>query len=181
MSRLMPVFAVALLFAAPIVARAGDDEKPVQDADVPKAAVDALQKKYAGAKVSAWVKEEEDKVTTYEAKFEVTTKDKDGKESTRKLEAILTAEGKILEEEETIAAAALPDAVKKGLADSKYAKAEVKHAVKLVKDEKADDPAYELSVVLDSKKVDLTLDKAGKILEEEGDEADEKAPEPAMK
>ena len=180
MRRLLPVLAAAVLFALPALARAEDDAKPVKEADVPKAVVDALQKKYPGAKVSSWATEEEDKKLTYEAKLQVAGKDKDGKDTTRKLEVSLSPDGKIVSEEERISADAVPDAVKKGLADSKYAKGTVKHWDRLVENEKADEPKYEVRVELDGKKVDVTLDKAGKILEEEEAE-DEKAAEPAMK
>ena len=180
MRRLLPVLAAALLLAIPALARAEDDAKPVKEADVPKAVVDALQKKYPGAKVSSWATEEEDKKLTYEAKLEVAAKDKAGKDTTRKLEVTLSVEGKILAEEERISVDTLPDAVKKALADSKYGKGKVAHADRLIEEEKADEAKYELSIELDGKKYDVTFDKAGNIKEEEGAE-DAKPEEPAMK
>ena len=180
MRHLLPLVAAGLLLLVPALARAEDDEKPVKEADVPKAAVDAVQKKYPGSKVTAWTREEENKVTTYEAKVEATSKGKDGKDTTRKVEVTLSVEGKILAEEEEIAQDALPDAVKKALAASKYAKAKVTHVARIVHEEKADDASYEVTVLLDGKKVDVTFDKAGKITEEEADE-DAKPEEPPMK
>ena len=179
MRRLLPALVATLLLSVPALARADDDEKPVNEKDVPKAVVEALQKKYVGAKVTAWMSEEEDKALHYEAKIEVATRDKDGKESMRKMEVVLSSEGKILEEEEKISTEALPDSVKKGLADSKFAKGTVTHVARIVKNEKTDDPTYEIALVLDKQKVEVTFDKAGKVLEEEG--AEEANPvEPAM-
>jgi hypothetical protein len=119
----LALFAVA----APGVARAapGDDEKPVKDSEVPKAVRDSVEKKYPKCTVKKWESETNEGKTVYEAGIEVAGKDKDGKATTRKIDVGVSAEGKIFAEEERIAQAALPEAVQKAWADSKYAKAKV--------------------------------------------------------
>ena len=179
MRRFLPVLIASLLFVIPSVARAGDEEKPAKQDEVPKAVSDALVKKFPGAKPSGWEKEGEGKDAHWEAKVEITTKGKDGKETTRSLEVAISVEGKILEEEEIVAAESMPDAVKKAIADSKYAKATVKRVTRVTKEEKADEATYEVAFVMGEKTVEATFDKAGKLLEEEG--AEEAKPEqPAM-
>jgi hypothetical protein len=148
----------AFAFAAP-VARA--QEVKVEEKDVPKAVLEAVRKKYPKAKMTGFEKETDKKdksKVTYEVDIE------DGK---RKIDIDLTPEGKILAEEETIDPEALPEKVKKGLAGSKYATWTVKSAERIVKEEKEDDPSYELVVTNGERKFEIVLDKEGKITKEE--------------
>jgi hypothetical protein len=147
--------ALAVLGAA-LPARAG--EKAVKESDISKPALEAVKKKYPKAKLVKFAKEEEDGKTTYEVSIE------DGK---RKIDIDLSPEGKILAEEETIEADALPKEVKKGLAESKYAKWKVKRAEKIVEEEKAEEATYELLLTDGENTSEVVFDKAGKITHEE--------------
>lgn len=166
---------LSLSLAAPRPARAGGTESACKEADVPKVVVEALAKKYPGSVVKSWAKEEEDKKVAYEAKVEIASKDKDGKEIFRKIDAVLSDDGKVLYEEELVVADALPAAVRIAIAASKYAKATVKSIERTILAEKADAATYEIAFELDGKKHEATFDATGKITEEEeADEADEK-------
>ncbi len=176
---LVPAVALALL--APRPARAEEDEKdekPVAAADVPKPVADAVAKKYPKATVTKWTREEEkgkdekEKKVFYEASLEIKSKDKDGKETVRKVDVLLTEAGKIAEEEEVVAADTLPDAVKKAIEASKYAKAGVKRVERTVKDEDEKTATFEIVFDVDGKRWEVTFDASGKILEEEGPEGD---------
>ena len=168
--------AAAVLFAALAIpaVRAGDDKKPCAEADVPKPAVDTLHKKFPTAKVTGWVKEEEDGKTFYAAKTEWSEKDKDGKETAHKVDVDVSAEGKILEEEEVVAAETLPAAVTKAIAASTHAKAKITRVERKIVGEKADAPIYEVLFTEDGKSAEVEFDASGKVLEEEADEHDEK-------
>ena len=172
---LLPLLSLALSLSLAPSMRAEDNETPVKDADVPKAVVDAVAKKYPGSVVKAWAREEEDKKVAYEAKVELASKDPAGKETVRRLEAMLAEDGKILAEEEVVAADTLPAAVRKAIDASKYAKAAVKRVERKIIAEKADDAQFEVVFEADGKKHEVTFDAAGKILEEEDAEgSDEK-------
>jgi hypothetical protein len=160
MKVLQAVAAVAAVAFVAMAAVAFADEKKIEKGDVPKAVLDAVSKKYPKAVMKEFSKETEDEKTTYEVEIE------DGK---RKIDVECDEKGKILCEEETIEKDALPDKVKKGLADSKYGSWEVKKAEKIVKEEKNDDPSYELIVVTKEgdKKFEIVFDKNGKLTKEE--------------
>ncbi len=157
----MRVFRVVAAFAFVAMAAVSfADEKKLEKGDVPKAVLDAVSKKYPKAVMKEFSKETEDEKTTYEVGIE------DGK---RKIDVECDEKGKILCEEETIDKDALPDKVKKGFADSKYGSWEVKKTEKIVKEEKNDDPSYELVVVTKEgdKKFEIVFDKSGKLTKEE--------------
>jgi hypothetical protein len=133
-------------------------ERKVKESDVPKAALDAVKKKYPTAKLTGFSKEEDDGKTHYEVTLE---------EGARRLDVDLSPEGKILVEEETIAQDALPAEVRKALAASRYAKWTVKRVERIVKEENAADPSYELLLTDADQGAEVVFDKAGKIVEEE--------------
>lgn len=170
------VFAAAA-FAAPALARAEDEGQEVKPADVPKAVVEAVAKRYPGGKVTHWESETEKGATFYAAQVEVASKDKDGKESVRKVEVALTAEGKFVAEEERIAADALPAEVKKAIAAGPYAKATIKGVERSAMGEKLDVLHFEVVFVLDGKVHEVTYDAAGKVLEDESDDDDDEKDE----
>ncbi len=67
----------------------------------------------------------------------------------------------------------LPDAVKKGLARSRFAKAKVLRVERVTAAQRSSAPTYELVVEIDGKKHEVAFDTAGKLLsteraEEEG-------------
>ncbi|HVY61379.1 MAG TPA: PepSY-like domain-containing protein [Planctomycetota bacterium] len=161
--------AALVMIATTLPALAG--EQKVKESDVPRPAIEAVHKKYPQAKLTGFSKEEEDGKTTYEVKIE---------DGARRIDIDLSAEGKILAEEELIGADALPKEVKKGLAGSKYAKWTLERAEKIVKEEKADDPSYELLLTDDEHVAEVVFDKGGKIVNEEEKKA-RKKPEPGEK
>ena len=142
------------------------DEKPVKESDVPKPALEAVKKKYPKATAKHFAREEEKGKVVYEV-----TIDDEGK----KIDVTLSPEGKILEEEETIPADALPAEVKSGLDASKYKGWTIKKAERIVLEEKDTEPQYEVKVVQSGGegRAEVKLDKSGKILESEDDEDDD--------
>lgn len=160
---------IACVAGAGVAARA--DEQKVKESDVPKVVVDAVKKKYPKGTIKQWEKDtkKDDKgveTILYEAGVE------DGK---RKIDVECNAAGKIVAEEEVIAQDDLPAKVKKGLADSKYGKWDVKKVEKVVHDEKEDGAAYELVVTSGEQKFEVVFDKDGKITKEEEKKAKKKA------
>jgi uncharacterized membrane protein YkoI len=142
----------AVLVALSVTARADEEKIPVDK--LPKAVVNAVKAKFEGAKLTGAEKETKDGKTTYEVTF--THKGK-------KLEAILTAEGKILAVEKAIAVADLPRAVTEGVA-AKYPKAKIKGAEEITKGGKT---LYEVVIETAGKKIEVVLDAKGKIIETE--------------
>lgn len=165
--------ALALLVGSPLRA----DEKPVKESDVPKPAIDAVKKKYPGATLKGFSREEEGGKVTYEVEVEVKGKDAKGAAKTRAIDIDVSAEGKILAEEETISKDELPDAVKKALGASKYGSWEVKKVEKIVTEENEADPSFEVIVVTEGKKAEVVFDKSGKITKEEEKKAKPKKEE----
>jgi hypothetical protein len=133
-------------------------ETPVKESEVPKAAIDAVKKKYPKAKLTGFAKLCEREKAVYEVQIE------DGK---RRIEINLSPEGKILEEEETIAADDLPKEVKKGLADSKYGRWKIKKVERTVREENEKEPSYEIILQDGESRFEVVFDKAGKITSEE--------------
>jgi YD repeat-containing protein len=166
-----PLLAAVFALVTSPGARAG--EAPVKDADVPKAVAEAVAKKYPGSVVKSWAREEEDKHVAYEAKVEVTSKDKDGKASVRQVEAMVGEDGKILAEEEIVGADALPEIVRKAIEASKYAKATIGRIERIIVAEKAENTHFEIVFEADGKKHEVTFDAAGKVLEDEDAEEGE--------
>jgi hypothetical protein len=154
------LLACGLAVAAPRTARA--QEVKVEEKDVPKACIDAVKKKYPTAKLTGFEKETEGDKVTYEVRVEVK-----GEKAVRKIDVELSPGGKILAEEEEISKDALPEKVKKALAASKYGTWEIKRVERVVKEEKEDDPSYELVVTNGKRKFEIVLDKDGKITNEE--------------
>jgi hypothetical protein len=142
-------------------------ETPLKESDVPKAAIDAVKKKYPKAKLTGFAKLCDHDKTVYEVQIE------DGK---RRIDIDVSPEGKILEEEETIAADDLPKEVKKGLADSKYARWKIKKVERVIREEKDKDPSYEVVLQDGESRWEVVFDKAGKITKEE-DHTPKKRPE----
>jgi hypothetical protein len=148
----------------------------IKEADVPKAVVEALQKKYPGAAVSQWEKEKEDGQDAFEAKLTVKSKAKDGTETERKLEVTLSPDGTLLSEEERIGKDALPDAVKKAIDGSKWAKWSIAKAERIVLGGKDSDPRFEVRFEQEKQRAEVTFDAAGKVIEEEDGEDEGAAP-----
>jgi hypothetical protein len=164
--RYVALFACVLALGLSI-ARA--DEKPVKEAEVPKPALDAVKKKYPGAAFKEFAREEEKGKVSYEITLTLKEKDK-----TRKLDVLVSPEGKIEVEEEVVGEDALPEAVKKALGASKYGKWKIQKVERIVKNEDEKDPSFELLVKDGDKKAEVLFDKDGKLVEEEDKTGKEK-------
>jgi uncharacterized membrane protein YkoI len=149
---LAALLAVLVLAAG---ARADEQEKKVPLDKVPKAVIDAVKAKYAGAELTGAEEEKEDGKLVYEIAI---------KFKGQRIELTLTPEGKIVSEEKVIAAKDLPRAVADAI-EAKYPKATLKLVEEETKDEKV---TYEVLLVTEDKKtVEVVLDPKGKILKEE--------------
>ena len=135
------------------------EEHKVKAGDVPKAALDAVGKKYPSGKQVGYAKEQEQGKTVYEVKVV---------DGARHIDIDLSPEGKIMTEEEVIANDALPETVKKALADSaKYGKWKLVRVEKVITEEKVDAPRYEVMVTHGKKRAEVVFDGTGKVTEEE--------------
>ena len=150
-----------------LVPGARADEEKVALKDVPKAVMDAVQKKFPGAELVEAEKEVEEGKTT----FEVELKDKG-----RSIDVSLKPNGTILEIETEVAAKDLPKAVTEALM-AKYPGATIKEAEEVVTYEGDKEvKAYEVKVTTAAKKsfeVKVSTDgKVGKAEEAEEDDKD---------
>jgi hypothetical protein len=154
---------LAGLFAFISVVGAGEEKVPLKD--VPKAVLDAVKAKFPMAELTEAVKETEEGKTI----FEIALKDKG-----RKLDVSATAEGKITEIEQEIAAKDLPGAVSSALV-AKYPKATIQKAERITQiDGAKESKNYEVVLVTEGKKtLEVKVSPDGKIFkEEEGDDKD---------
>ena len=149
---------IAALMAPYVAGRAQAEEKKIDKAAVPKPVIDAVMKKYPAAKIKGYEQDDADNKITYEVSLE------SGKD---KMDIDVSPEGKILAEETIIPKSALPAAVKASIAGSKYKGWTIQTAEKVIHEEHADEPAYEIVVTQKKEKVEVVFDKAGKITKEE--------------
>jgi uncharacterized membrane protein YkoI len=147
--------AVALFLAVFALARAQAHEKNIKRADVPKPVIEAVKNKYPKAKMIEF--EQDTKENVFEIRLE---------NAGERLVVSVSPDGKIREEEQRMKAGALPAEVKKGLADSKYAKGTVKRVERVTIDEKDDAPIYEVVVALNGSTTEVVMDKTGAITKE---------------
>jgi len=150
------VASLVVVLLAVTVGRTDEKEEKVPLDKLPKAVVDAVKAKFAGADLVSAEKEKEDGKIVYEVniKFKGST-----------IEVTVTPEGIILTAEKTIKAKALPRAVSDAL-EAMYPKASVKKAEEISKEDKI--TAYEVLIVTaDKKTVEVEFDPAGKVIKEE--------------
>lgn len=163
MKKVTLAISIALAASLPALhAQAG--EKRIREGEVPKPVIEAVKKKYPKAKMVHFERETEDGKSVFEIGLE---------SPGEKMEVELSPDGKILEEAVLIATRDLPAEIKKGLAGSKYVKWTVKRVERVVVEEKADAPNYEVLVADDGGMTELVMDKAGVITNEEPKEGDE--------
>src|SRR5258707_10495836 len=166
MNKVTLAISIALAASLPVLhARAG--EKKLQEGEVPKPVIEAVMKKYPKAKLLHFEHETDEGQSVFEIGLE---------SAGGKMEVELSPDGKILEEAVLIATRDLPAEIKKGLASSKYVKWTIKHVQRVIVEEKADAPTYEVLVADDGGVTELVMDKAGVITKEEvkrGDEDDD--------
>lgn len=149
--------AVTLLCMA-AQARAG--EQRIARADVPKPVLATIEKRFPSAKQLGFERETEKGKVIYEANL---------LDGTRRIDVDVSPEGALLVVEETIKLEAAPDAVRKGLAASKYAKMPVTKSEKVTHYEadKVTSVAFEFVVGPSAKRVEVVFAENGKILKEE--------------
>jgi len=150
--RTVSLFTVAVGLATSAAAFAS--EKPVKQADVPKPVLAAVQAKYPNAKLEHFAKEVEDGKTLYEVVLDV---------GSAHTEVSVSPEGKIVSEETTISVKDLPEAVRNGLAGSRYGKAKVLRVERVTEVAKPGVTTFELMVEQAGKKHELAFDGAGKL------------------
>ncbi|MHC5541014.1 PepSY domain-containing protein [Singulisphaera rosea] len=162
------ILSLGLLVAAGVVARA-DDEETIAVKDLPKAVTDAVHAKFPKAKLTEASKEKEDGKTVYEVGLE---------DNGVKIDVAVSAKGKILEIEKTIAKDSLPPAVLAAI-QAKYPKAQVKSAEEIAEFEEGEEGEgpetfYEVDLSIAGKpNVEVKLTPKGKIVEDEEDEEDD--------
>jgi uncharacterized membrane protein YkoI len=164
MRKLIAVLAVVVL-VVPALRAADEKEEKVPLDKLPKAVVEAVKAKFAGAILVSAETEKEDGKTVYEVNL---------KHKGHAIEVTVTPEGKIVSVEKTIAAKDLPEAVADAL-KKKYPKATIKKVEELSKDDKV--TGYEvLLVTSDKKTVEVVFDPTGKITktESKGEKKEEK-------
>jgi Putative beta-lactamase-inhibitor-like, PepSY-like len=146
---------IVALAASALPLRVQAVEKRIKEGDVPKPVIEAVQKKYPKAKMTEFEQDVAENV------FEIRVETAD-----ETVTVSISPDGKIREEETRIKADALPADVKKGLAGSKYGKGTVKRVERVIRDEQADEPLYEVVVALNGSKTEVVMDKSGAITKE---------------
>jgi len=165
---------VAALLAGLLLAEPGaraQDQKDKLDLDkIPKAVMDALKAKFPRAEIHKWTKEKEGGDDIYDIEF---------KQAGRKGEADIKADGTILNFEKEMAAKDLPKAVTAAV-EKKYPKSVLKEIMEIteVKDKVEKLHGYEIVLETAAKKeVEVTVAPDGKILEDTGEQKEEKKAE----
>jgi uncharacterized membrane protein YkoI len=156
--------ALSLTLLATVATRAADKagpepkEKKLQKADVPKVVLDTVTRKYPKATMTTFEQELADGKLIYEIAIDT------GK---GKMDVEVSPEGRIVAEESTLPAAALPAPVKAGIAASKYKSWKMKGAELVIKNEQQDEPLYEVVFTQKQEKLEVVFDKTGAITAEE--------------
>lgn len=148
------VSAMAMLAIFGIATQARGSEREIKRSDVPPAVLDAVQKKYGNARMVDFAQEDEEGKITYEVSL---------KDGVRKSDVLLAPDGKILVEEHRITMNELPKAVKDAFEASPFAHAKVHRVERVIRDEKDDNPAYELVVKQGGEKTEIVFDQNGKL------------------
>ena len=145
------------------LSRAKEEDVPLDK--LPKAVLETVKGRFAGAELTGAAKEDEDGKTVYEVTI---------KHQKRAIDVTLSPEGELLMIEKTITAKELPKAVAAAL-EGKYPKATYKIVEEIVKVEKKEEKleAYEvLLVTADEKKLEVKLSAEGKIIATEDKSGD---------
>lgn len=155
MRKLIVALAVVVL-VAPAIRAEDEKEEKIPLNKLPKAVVEAVKAKFAGATLVSAEKEKEDGKTVYEVNI---------KHKGHTIEVTVTPEGKIVSVEKTIKANELPEAVATAL-KKKYPRATIKVIEELSKGDKV--TGYEVLLVTAGKKtVEVVFDPSGKITKTE--------------
>jgi Peptidase propeptide and YPEB domain len=133
-------------------------EQKIERSEVPSAVLKAVEARYPDARIGQFEKENEGGRLVYEVQLEV-----DGKHS----EVSVSPEGKVLVEEATIGIQDVPEVVRKGLASTRYASANVIRVEKVTETDKADATTFEIVVEQSGERHDLVFDRSGALKKEE--------------
>jgi uncharacterized membrane protein YkoI len=152
-SKVAAVLCSALLL--PTSALAGG--KKIKQADVPKPVMATLTAKYREAKWKAFALESDGRTAVYEAEF---TQGKD------EISVDVSGDGKVMAEETVMPAAELPATVKQGIEGSKYNRWKTLKAERVITEERSDAPSYEVMLESKNQRIELLLDKDGRITKE---------------
>jgi hypothetical protein len=150
-------FVAAFALSAPLASSAKDVH--VKEAEVPPAVLASVTQKYPQAKLLHFIKETDAKG---KVGYEIETQ-----ESGRNLNFDLSAEGKILVEERSIAVADLPAPAKEVLAKSKYASWKIQRLEVVVFEGNEAAPFYEMVVARGKRSREIHIDADGKLAEGE--------------
>src|SRR5579863_7813714 len=154
---------VVLALSLPVNVRGGEEKVSIDK--LPKPVVDAVKAKFPEAELVGGSKEDEEGKVLYEVSL---------KDEGQKVDVELTAEGKIVVIEKTIAEKELPTEVTAGL-KAKHPRGKIKKAEQIIKEDKV--VAYELVVTAGRRKQrtwEVTFDPSGKFVREEEKKAKEK-------
>ncbi len=157
MKKWMGMELVALLWAANAFA----GEKVIARAEVPQPVIDAVQKRFPNGKLVRFERESEEGKVAYEVGVE---------EGTRKMDVDVTPDGHLVAIEEQVQPGAVPEAVRKAVATSKWNKLKVRRAEKVLEFDAAgrEQPTtWELALAGGGKRVELVYDEAGTLRKEE--------------
>jgi hypothetical protein len=155
MSNLPRLAVLALVVSSALAAPVRARERRVTAGEVPAAVRDAVNRKYGGARVVGYAREDERGATSYEVSVEI---------EGRRVDVGVAPGGRILVEEQRIAMADLPVEVARALAASPFGRWQVRRVERIVENERAEDPRFELSVRDGRKTVELTFDGNGRLL-----------------
>lgn len=143
---------IALFFCLSINSYA--QKKKYTEKDMPAAVISSFQKNFPEASVRGYDKETEDGITTYEVEATVADVKKDIQ---------FNADGTVIEIEESMNTADLPEKVVAAI-NSKYGNPSILKSEKVTK---GSDILYEVTFKVKKKKHEVRLDKDGTILETE--------------
>ena len=138
-----------------VLAVANAGERELKRSNVPKAVLEAAAARLSEAVMVGFSVEEESGKTVYEVRLEVRT---------RRVDLDITPDGKVLSEERTIARDELPDAVRKSLASSRYARAKVRRIEEVIDAARPDAPTYELVVEQAGRRHELVFSHTGELV-----------------
>jgi len=137
--------------------QAGDED--INPADLPKAVTEAIKKRFPNAEIKSAEKGEEDGKPIFEASI---------KSDRHDIDVTLSPNGEILSFEKAVKEKDLPKAVSESLSE-KYPHATIKLVEEVWEHDKL--TGYEATIVTsDKKKIAITFDPAGKLVEEENGE-----------
>jgi uncharacterized membrane protein YkoI len=131
------------------------DEQKLSPDKLPKAVAQTVKERFPGAEITAASKEVEDGKTLYEVSL---------KHNGQKIDATLTADGKLQEIEKEIAAKKLPKAVTAAL-KAKFGKYTMQRAEEIIKVESGEEKlhAYEALIVADRQTLEVVVSPKGEI------------------